>query len=549
MILRPYQQEAINSINEMKEGNKKICYMATGAGKTIIMADIVSNCKGRVLIVVDQRELREQTTDKLLKYLSCNIDEIGNVQANLNEIDKRVIIATRQTLTYPKSRRIEEMISYGNFDYILFDECHRGVEQIKSILNRIPHNSTKIIGFSATPFNLELTKVFDGFVYEKDCLSLIQEKYLCDIKYLKLDTSIDLNGVKTKMGEFVQKDLADKVNIKYRNQAIVNSYIDYASNRKHTIVYCVDIQHSIDVANTFKENGISCESLTSLEDKTDREKILKDFKEGKIEVLTNCAILTTGFDFEELDCIIQACPTKSKIKYVQCLGRGLRVAEGKENVLVLDVVDNVNRHSLQNMETIFDIKNDETVLESIENRKREKAEKIEAERKAREDAELQRQEEERLRLKEIELLNKDLGNLKQFATLDWFATEALDIKTFVLFGGFKKRYYLYKKDEQYILVMNDNDEITFINNGTNLKDLVEETEELAMNCNTNYCYKGAKWKQKKVSDKQLWVLSTIYKFDTTYVKTNWDAMKMFERVELEKYFINEDKLMGSDKCE
>ena len=174
MKLRKYQEECVNKINKMKEGEKKIAFLATGAGKTIIMSYVASLEKGRVLICVDQSELREQTIDKLSIFIQR--EEIGSVQGKFDEVDKRVIVATRQSLIHGKSTRLDRMIANGEFDMLQIDETHRAVGQVKKIIDKV--GAKKVIGYTATPFNKELLEVYSDFVYRKRvnfaiCLSKI----------------------------------------------------------------------------------------------------------------------------------------------------------------------------------------------------------------------------------------------------------------------------------------------------------------------------------------------------------------------------------------
>lgn len=374
MQLRKYQIECIEKIQEMNSNDKKIVYIATGGGKTVIIASLAKECKGRVLIIVGQTELREQTIDKLKKVCGDEVS-VGSVQANLNEYDKKIIVSTRQSLTHPGSKRIRKLLENGEFDIIMIDECHQAVSQVKKIIDILGNNNCKIIGFSATPFNPELKKIFNGFVYKKDILSLINEHYLCEPRCYRINSQTDISNVKTVGGEFVQNQLEEVIDNKERNILIVKSYKEYASDRKHCIVFATGIEHARNLAECFNINGIKAKSIDSTLNKDERSEILKEFKEGQFPVLVNVAILTTGFDFEALDCIIMARPTESKALYIQCIGRGLRIFEGKQDCLVLDIVDNSNKFTLLSCNSIFGTNDGETLSEKKERIKKEKEER------------------------------------------------------------------------------------------------------------------------------------------------------------------------------
>ena len=133
MKLRYYQEDCIKEILKMNKEEKKIVEACTGAGKTIIMSELCRLTDKRVLIVVMSSELKEQTVEKLKMVCGENVD-VGCVQGIQDEVSNRIIVATRQSLTSSKSTRIERMLSYGEFEYILLDECHMAVQQQKKIM-------------------------------------------------------------------------------------------------------------------------------------------------------------------------------------------------------------------------------------------------------------------------------------------------------------------------------------------------------------------------------------------------------------------------------
>lgn len=520
MELRDYQIECVDSINNMSGMDRKICYISTGGGKTVCMASIAKYTSGRVLIVVDQKELRQQTIDKL--RLVCGKDEsIGSVQGVLNEINKRIIIATRQSLTHINSNRINQLKQHGKFDVIMIDECHRACGQVKTIIDNLADNC-KVIGFTATPYNPELKNIFDGFVYKKEIMELIDEEYLCSPRCFRIDSDTDLTGVKTVGGEFIQSELSNRVNNVARNNMIVKAYIDKAIDRKRTIVFATSIDHATSLAKCFNDNGIDARSIDSTLDSNEREGTLDDFKKGKFKVLVNVAILTTGFDMPELDCIIMARPTKSKILYVQCLGRGLRIFEGKRDCLVLDIVDNASKHSLINMKSIFDTNDGEDVIEANIRKKNEEDRLLEIEE------ELKRIEEEneRLRLEEIEMFNSNIFNIRNYSMLDWYFTYINDNKVAILSVNSTVDYYICKIDEKFNTFRFEkksryDNELELIESSSNLMELVSEVDAVAYKNGNNFTNKYAKWKADKATDKQVKYAKGA--------KTKWDVNKYFSK--------------------
>ena len=153
---------------------------------------------------------------------------------------------------------------------------------------------------------------------------MINSKYLCEPKAIYVYSDVDLSNVKTVAGEFNQRQLEDAVNTENRNDIITDAYIKYASDRKSTIVFASGIAHARDICQSFKDKNIVCDYIDSTIEDTQRELVISNFKSGKLPVIVNVGVLTTGFDFEPTDCILMCRPTKSKILYTQIIGRGLR---------------------------------------------------------------------------------------------------------------------------------------------------------------------------------------------------------------------------------
>lgn len=414
--LRDYQIEAINIIDNYKNGQRILIALPTGSGKTVIFAQNAVTTKGRVLIVVPSSELREQTIDKL-KATNPLLD-VGSVQAKLDEVSNKVIVATRQSLTHERSTRMERMLEHGEFELIIFDEIHQAMDQVIKIVDKIDSKETKVVGFTATPYNPALTKLFDGIAYRKTILDMILNNYLCEPRALNIHTNTSLTNVKTTLGDFNQKQLEQAVNTEERNDLIVETYKKYASDRKATLVFCVGIEHSLQVAKEFNKQGIKCKSIDSKLDTVDRESILREFKNGELPVLCNVGVLTTGFDHPETDCIIMAKPTKSRTLYEQIIGRGLRLAEGKKDCLILDMVDVVKKHDLMSLSDVFgfEIKENETVKEAKKRVDKEEDDK----KREYELREQQRQEELRLIAEQVALFNKQIANAFEDSYYDWF---------------------------------------------------------------------------------------------------------------------------------
>ncbi|WP_342985793.1 DEAD/DEAH box helicase [Clostridium saudiense] len=520
--LREYQQECLDRINEMKIGERKIAFLATGAGKTIIMSKAASQENGRVLIVVDQNELREQTIDKLSIFI--NKEDIGSVQGVLDEVDKRVIVATRQSLTHGKSTRLNRMLENGEFNLLLIDETHRAVQQVKKIIEECGQNA-KVIGFTATPFNPELLEVYSDFVYRKEIVSLVKEGYLCSPRCLTIYSDVSLDNVKTVAGEFNLGQLDEVVNVDSRNELIVKKYVELAEGRSKTLCFCTSIEHAEALANEFNKNNIKAKNIDSTLSADERKETLEAFKRGEIEVLTNIGVLTTGFDEPSVDCIIMARPTKSKILFTQMAGRGLRISENKEDCLILDVCDvtTKKRMNLMTGRTIFDLDEDETIQEKEERIQRDKEES-----ERREKERIQREIEiEKMRQKEIDLFNETVENISQISTLHWFYTDIKGVEVAILSQDSKIDHYIVNLENEFRWYKRTQLEgwehkLELIDENTDLKELVTQLEFNVMLEGSSFISKKANWKWEEPTEKQKQACKTN-------AKTKWGVHCFFNK--------------------
>lgn len=379
--LRPYQLQAIANVEDnLNSGvDKQLLVLATGLGKTFTAVKIIEKLGfKKILWVTHTEELIEQSAlaflkdkfdDEFVKHVeavgfidwvdkhNCNFGnysgnfKMGVIKASVFKTDGEVVMASAQTLY----RRLDRM-SIDMFDCIVTDEAHYfAAETFCRPLNYF--TPKLLLGLTATPHrndNLMLGNIFDKIVYEYNIAEGIKDGYLCELDAVRVKTDLSLDNVRTTAGELNQKDLSNEVNIPKRNKLVVDSYLKYAYDRQG-IFYCVDVQHAVDLSEMFNQNGISCKPIVGDEDiTTDRQGWIKEFKQGKIQVLTNCMVLTTGFDYPNLGCVGNASPTKSLTKYLQCIGRATRLKDAqyvekfKQEAIILDFVDNTSRHKLIN---------------------------------------------------------------------------------------------------------------------------------------------------------------------------------------------------------
>jgi len=198
-----------------------------------------------------------------------------------------------------------------------------------------------LVGVTATPERgdaVGLSTVFDEVVYEKGLRQMVEEGWLARIRAFRASTDTDLSGVHSRMGDYVQSELSEAVNTPERNLFTLRCY-QVQANWQRAVVFCVDVQHAKDLADVFEGEGIPAAAVYGDMPTEARRECLRAFSAGELLVLTNVGVLTEGYDEPHIGALIMARPTKSVGLYLQMLGRGTRLADGKEAVTVIDLAD------------------------------------------------------------------------------------------------------------------------------------------------------------------------------------------------------------------
>lgn len=357
--LRPYQLNKVAEARAMMgSGKKSICLVSPcGSGKTVIAAHIIlsalSKCR-RVLFLAHRRELINQCADKLkaLGVLDYNVILPRHPQSN--NPTSQMHIASIQTLIrreYPKA------------DLIIVDECHHAVgRQYQSLLSNYPNSY--VLGLTATPERLDgkgLDDIFQDLLEVATVPQLIEQGFL--VKPTCLSPSIEmaekikesLSGLKIRGGDYDEGELGDAMDNKVLIGDIIEHWKEWAFGQK-TIVFAASILHSQHIVEQFTNAGIAAAHIDGKMGTKERERILSAWRTPALDVVSNCQILTEGFDYPELSCCIQARPTKSLALHLQMVGRIMRVANGKNGAIILDHAGNILEHGVPHAERIWDLK-------------------------------------------------------------------------------------------------------------------------------------------------------------------------------------------------
>jgi superfamily II DNA or RNA helicase len=362
--LRPYQTEALVRVREAYKAGKRrvVVSLPTGTGKTVVFAHFPGalKMKKRLLVLAHREELLLQAQDKFRSIdpdLKVEIEQAG-ARASA---DAKVVVASVPTLARAGGARLSQLRP-EDFSIIVVDEAHHAVaptyrrifDHFGLFLRGAPRY---LVGFTATPRRGDkqgLGEVFEEVCYARDLREMIAGGYLSPIRGWRVDTDLSLDEVKVRHGDFVESQLARVVNTPSRNNLLVKAYRDLADGRR-AIVFCVDVAHARDVHQTFAAAGIRTAAVWGDLAKDERRAALARFSSGKIDVITNCNLLTEGFDEPRVDCVIMARPTRSKLLYAQMVGRGTRLHRDKADLAVIDVADNSRTHVLPGLHSLFNL--------------------------------------------------------------------------------------------------------------------------------------------------------------------------------------------------
>jgi superfamily II DNA or RNA helicase len=364
MQLRPYQRECLERLRaRYREGVRRLLVsLPTGTGKTVVFAAMPTffAMKKRMLVLAHRQELLEQAAAKFAvaaPELRVGIEQGGRSAPD----DARIVLASVPTVGREASSRLLRL-DPEQFYLVVVDEAHHAVattyRRVFEHFGLFEKDSKRLlVGFTATPRRgdkLTLAEVFEEIAYARSLPEMVRAGFLCPVRGWRVHSSIDIGGVRIRHGDFVESDLARAVDVPERNRLVVDGYQRLAPGRR-AIVFCVNVAHAQALARGFDEAGVPAAAVWGAMTSEQRREALRRFREGEVSVLTNCNVLTEGFDEPRVDCVLMARPTRSQLLYAQMVGRGTRLHEKKSDLLVIDIVDNSARHQLAGLGALFDL--------------------------------------------------------------------------------------------------------------------------------------------------------------------------------------------------
>jgi DNA repair protein RadD len=356
MKLRNYQKMAIDMTYSWIENNPgNVCLqMPTGSGKSLIIAALCQDAltqwpETRILMMTHVKELIEQNSEKLRTVWPNAPLGIYSSGIGRKDLDQPITFAGIQSIRNRSSQ-------IGFVDLIIIDECHLvshndegGYRKLISELTAI-NPRLRVIGLTATPWRLghgmitDAPAIFNDLIQPVGIIELITEGYLAPLRSKLTDMQIDVSKVKKRGGEYIESELQAAVDHIEITMPVVDEVIARAGDRKAWLFFCTGVDHAKHVADALNSRNIPSACVHGGTPKKERDALLAQFKSGEIKAMTNANILTTGFDYPDIDLIAFLRPTLSPSLYVQMAGRGMRLKSHTDHCLVLDFAGLVKRH-------------------------------------------------------------------------------------------------------------------------------------------------------------------------------------------------------------
>lgn len=363
MKLRDYQQEAVDAVfsywerapSTPERPASPLVVMPTGSGKSPTLGEtvrrLVQEFGARVLVATHRAELITQDVKAIRSIWPQAPVSIYSASLGRKELGTDIVVAGVQSIVRAAAR-------LGRIDVLIVDEAHlvppTESDQYGKLIAELRkiNPDMRIIGYTATPYRLGqgMLTQGDGAMFTSICIDipirrLIDAGYLSTVVAGGVSARIDTDNVKVTAGEYNLGQLGlvsdtDKVNAAVADD--VKRELD--AGRTSAIVFAVNVEHATRLRNELNMRGVSCEVITGETPRERRDDIIGRFKRRELQAISSCEVLTTGFDAPVVDIVAMVRATLSPSLYVQIVGRGTRIAEGKTNCVLLDYGDNVGRH-------------------------------------------------------------------------------------------------------------------------------------------------------------------------------------------------------------
>lgn len=364
VTLRPYQGEAIGKVEaaEARGVMRQLGVAATGLGKTIMFSSLAEKKNCPTLILAHRDELISQAVEKLL-HVWPEAD-IGVVKAERNEWEKPVVVASVQSLS--RGNRLAQIPPHRYYGgLIVTDEAHHAAavsyQKIYNYFGVGEDDGPLHLGVTATPDRGDargLDDTFDEIVFNYDLLWGIRSQYLSDMRGIRIYLKdLDTKSIKVSKGDYEAGSAGQALEDANGPEQVAEAWLKYGEDRK-TVAFWPTVATAQEFADEMNRRGVNCGMVSGETPLEERRETLRRFDNNDIRMMSNCMVLTEGFDSPEVDCIVMARPTKARSLYAQCVGRGSRRFPGKDDCLVMDVCG-VSALNLVTIPSLFGITKEE----------------------------------------------------------------------------------------------------------------------------------------------------------------------------------------------
>lgn len=340
--LKEHQKQALESLENMRRNHETIAllYHATGTGKTVTAVSDAKRFGKRTLFVAHTHELIEQAA-KTFNELWEDAD-VGRFYDSIKQPDAYIVCGSIQSVALNL-----DMFKEDDFGYIIIDEAHHAsAETYQKVLSYFAPEFT--LGLTATPERADDKNIIDIFkntAHKLDIKTAVEIGELVPVRCIRIHTNIDLTKVRFNSVQYNIRDLENKIFVPERNKLIVDTFIEYASG-KRTVIFCASVKHAEEIAEMINSRGVCACAVSGDMKSSERREYISKFQSGDIKALCACDLLNEGWDCPETEVLFMARPTMSKVLYTQQLGRGMRLANGKECLIVFDFVDNASQYNM-----------------------------------------------------------------------------------------------------------------------------------------------------------------------------------------------------------
>ena len=356
--LRPYQEKAKEEIFESWDEVDNVMFqMPTGTGKTRLFTSIIRDINDysikhrepvKILIIAHRTELIDQIDESLTKYSVPHNVIAGGRDRNYKY---PVNVASIQTITHPNNLRDAKKL---NVQFVIIDEAHHALATTYKKLWKLYPDSKKL-GVTATPWRMNhqsFLDLFDKLVLSMPIKDFIKQGYLAPYKYFSLRSDSEIQSTiddieLDRFGEYKEQSMEEKMDIGSIRAQLLDSYLSLAEGRKG-IIYAINIIHAKHICEEYEKAGYKAVSIDSKTPAAERKDLVGKFKKGLIDIIVNVDIFSEGFDCPDIEFIQLARPTRSLVKYLQQVGRGLRITAKKQECIILDNVGMYSRFGLPN---------------------------------------------------------------------------------------------------------------------------------------------------------------------------------------------------------